>query len=90
MNPDDEGNTPLHLAVKNQEYFKAKLLLITDIVDLRAINKEGLAALDWKISYEKVPISYFILWQMIWFVLQNHHNHMEIVNAYQNDLFVFL
>ncbi|KAL6975316.1 hypothetical protein U1Q18_024112 [Sarracenia purpurea var. burkii] len=65
---DDEGNTALHLAIKNKDHEKAKLLLInTDNVNLKVVNKKGLTALDmcefedWKLSYKQVPISFFII-----------------------------
>ncbi|XP_058211193.1 ankyrin repeat-containing protein At5g02620-like [Rhododendron vialii] len=43
---DDEGNTPLHLAVKEDQYVKAILLTSSASIDLGAVNKEGLTALD--------------------------------------------
>ncbi|KAF7138492.1 hypothetical protein RHSIM_Rhsim07G0250900 [Rhododendron simsii] len=43
---DDEGNTPLHLAIKENDYKKAMLLSSSNSVDLGAVNKEGLTALD--------------------------------------------
>ncbi|KAF7112425.1 hypothetical protein RHSIM_RhsimUnG0230500 [Rhododendron simsii] len=43
---DDEGNTPLHLAVKQNHYVKAILFTSSGSIDLGAVNKEGLTALD--------------------------------------------
>ncbi|KAE9454976.1 hypothetical protein C3L33_13122, partial [Rhododendron williamsianum] len=43
---DDEGNTPLHLAVKEDHYPKAILFTSSVSIDLGAVNKEGLTALD--------------------------------------------
>ncbi|KAG5551381.1 hypothetical protein RHGRI_009709 [Rhododendron griersonianum] len=43
---DDEGNTPLHLAVKENQYEKALLLTSSASIDLGAVNKQGLTALD--------------------------------------------
>ncbi|KAG5551375.1 hypothetical protein RHGRI_009703 [Rhododendron griersonianum] len=43
---DDEGNTPLHLAVKENHYEKAILLTSSASIYLGAVNKEGLTALD--------------------------------------------
>ncbi|XP_058211211.1 ankyrin repeat-containing protein At5g02620-like [Rhododendron vialii] len=43
---DDEGNTPLHLAVKENQYEKALLLTSSASIDLGAVNNQGLTALD--------------------------------------------
>ncbi|KAI8557899.1 hypothetical protein RHMOL_Rhmol04G0046700 [Rhododendron molle] len=43
---DDEGNTHLHLAIKENDYEKAMLLSSSNSVDLGAVNKEGLTAFD--------------------------------------------
>lgn len=43
---DDEGDTPLHLAVKENQYEKALLLTSSASIDLGAVNKQGLTALD--------------------------------------------
>ncbi|KAF7112428.1 hypothetical protein RHSIM_RhsimUnG0230200 [Rhododendron simsii] len=43
---DEEGNTPLHLAIKENDYGKARLLASSASIDLGAVNKEGLTALD--------------------------------------------
>ncbi|KAE9456348.1 hypothetical protein C3L33_11749, partial [Rhododendron williamsianum] len=43
---DDEGNTPLHLAVEQNHYEKAILLTSSASIYLGAVNKEGLTALD--------------------------------------------
>ncbi|KAI8557895.1 hypothetical protein RHMOL_Rhmol04G0046400 [Rhododendron molle] len=55
---DDEGNTPLHLAIKENDYEKAMLLSSSNSVDLGAVNKEGLTALDlcqtdWKNAHKQ-------------------------------------
>ncbi|KAJ0101919.1 hypothetical protein Patl1_04354 [Pistacia atlantica] len=46
MNPDKEGNTPLHLAIENKNYKMVRRLMETRCVDLRAKNKRGLTVLD--------------------------------------------
>ncbi|KAG5551395.1 hypothetical protein RHGRI_009722 [Rhododendron griersonianum] len=43
---DEEGNTPLHLAIKENDYEKAMLLASSASIELGAVNKEGLTALD--------------------------------------------
>ncbi|KAF7146803.1 hypothetical protein RHSIM_Rhsim04G0029100 [Rhododendron simsii] len=43
---DEEGNTPLHLAIKENDYEKAAVLASSASIDLGAVNKEGLTALD--------------------------------------------
>ncbi|KAG5551398.1 hypothetical protein RHGRI_009725 [Rhododendron griersonianum] len=43
---DDKGNTPLHLAVKENQYEKALLLTSSASIYLGAVNKQGLTALD--------------------------------------------
>lgn len=43
---DDEGYTPLHVAVKENQYEKALLLTSSASIDLGAVNKQGLTALD--------------------------------------------
>ncbi|KAF7146031.1 hypothetical protein RHSIM_Rhsim04G0028200 [Rhododendron simsii] len=55
---DEEGNTPLHLAIKENDYKKAMLLSSSNSIDLGAVNKEGLTALDlcqtdWRISHKQ-------------------------------------
>lgn len=57
--PDVEGDTPLHLAIKNENYKVVKKLMATGCVDLRIENNKGLTALDicesdWKLSYTQV------------------------------------
>ncbi|XP_058211195.1 ankyrin repeat-containing protein At5g02620-like [Rhododendron vialii] len=65
---DDEGNTPLHLAVKQNHYEKAILLTSSASIELGAVNKEGLTALDlcesdWQHTNFK---------RLIWFHLRSH------------------
>ncbi|KAF7112429.1 hypothetical protein RHSIM_RhsimUnG0230300 [Rhododendron simsii] len=43
---DEEGNTPLHLAVKEKDYEKVAVLASSASIDLGAVNKQGLTALD--------------------------------------------
>ncbi|KAE9454994.1 hypothetical protein C3L33_13103, partial [Rhododendron williamsianum] len=43
---DEEGNTPLHLAIKENDYEKATLLSSSNSIDLGTVNKEGRTALD--------------------------------------------
>ncbi|KAG5551383.1 hypothetical protein RHGRI_009711 [Rhododendron griersonianum] len=43
---DEEGNTPLHLAIKENDYEKAMLLASSASIELGAVNKEVLTALD--------------------------------------------
>ncbi|KAG5551372.1 hypothetical protein RHGRI_009700 [Rhododendron griersonianum] len=43
---DEEGNTPLHLAIKENHCKKARLLASSASIELGAVNKEGLTALD--------------------------------------------
>ncbi|KAJ0101917.1 hypothetical protein Patl1_04352 [Pistacia atlantica] len=57
--PDVEGDTPLHLAIKNENYKMVKKLMATECVDLRTKNNKGLTALDicesdWNLSYRQV------------------------------------
>ncbi|KAJ0045611.1 hypothetical protein Pint_04260 [Pistacia integerrima] len=56
--PDVEGDTPLHLAIKNENYKMVKKLMATECVDLRTKNNKGLTALDicesdWNLSYRQ-------------------------------------
>ncbi|KAK1295702.1 hypothetical protein QJS10_CPB15g00935 [Acorus calamus] len=56
--PDNDGNTPLHVATKDHLYTRVKLMLAADGVDVRARNKEGLTALDisehsWELSFRQ-------------------------------------
>ncbi|KAG5551390.1 hypothetical protein RHGRI_009717 [Rhododendron griersonianum] len=58
---DDEGNTSLHLAVNKDHYAKARLLASSASIELGAVNKEGLTALDlcesdWKHKNRKSQI----------------------------------
>ena len=39
--PDLEGNTPLHLAVKNSDHIKAKVILDMDKTGINLRNKNG-------------------------------------------------
>ncbi|KAJ0103040.1 hypothetical protein Patl1_04349 [Pistacia atlantica] len=55
---DVEGDTPLHLAIKNENYKMVKKLMATECVDLRTKNNKGLTALDicesdWNLSYRQ-------------------------------------
>ncbi|KAI8557908.1 hypothetical protein RHMOL_Rhmol04G0047500 [Rhododendron molle] len=56
---DDEGNTPLHLAIKEDHYTKALLLTSSASIDLGAVNKEGLNGLR--------PLR-----RLMWFHLKRH------------------
>ncbi|KAI8557904.1 hypothetical protein RHMOL_Rhmol04G0047100 [Rhododendron molle] len=65
---DEEGNTPLHLAIKENDYEKAMLLSSSASVDLGAVNKEGLTALDlcqtdWKNIFQQ---------RLMWLHLATH------------------
>ncbi|XP_044473219.1 protein ACCELERATED CELL DEATH 6-like [Mangifera indica] len=56
--PDVEGDTPLHLAIKHENYKMVKQLIATGCVDLRTKNNNGLTALDicesdWNFSYRQ-------------------------------------
>ncbi|XP_044473217.1 protein ACCELERATED CELL DEATH 6-like [Mangifera indica] len=56
--PDEEGDTPLHLAIKHENYKMVKQLIATGFVDLRTKNNKGLTALDicesdWNFSYRQ-------------------------------------
>ncbi|KAL5972798.1 hypothetical protein ACLOJK_039604 [Asimina triloba] len=44
--PDNDGNTPLHLAVTNDRPQIVQILVADERVDLRATNSSGLTALD--------------------------------------------
>ncbi|XP_058087969.1 protein ACCELERATED CELL DEATH 6-like [Magnolia sinica] len=44
--PDSDGNTPLHVAIINRHLSIVYLLAAHDSVDMRAVNREGLTALD--------------------------------------------
>ncbi|KAJ0046718.1 hypothetical protein Pint_04258 [Pistacia integerrima] len=55
---DVEGDTPLHLAIKKENYKMVKKLMATECVDLRTKNNKGLTALDvcesdWNLSYRQ-------------------------------------
>ncbi|KAE9445022.1 hypothetical protein C3L33_23080, partial [Rhododendron williamsianum] len=45
---DDEGNTPLHLAVQKNDYEKATFLTSSASIDLGAVNKEAHVHDDWR------------------------------------------
>ncbi|KAF7115624.1 hypothetical protein RHSIM_RhsimUnG0050600 [Rhododendron simsii] len=65
---DDEGNTPLHLAVEKSHYEKAILLTSSASIYLGAVNKNGHTALDlcesdWKHTNFK---------RLMWFHLRSH------------------
>ncbi|KAI8557896.1 hypothetical protein RHMOL_Rhmol04G0046500 [Rhododendron molle] len=66
---DDEGNTPLHLAVKEDHYVKAILLTSSASIDLGAVNKEGLTALDLCESADWMHINRK---RLMWFHLRRH------------------
>ncbi|KAJ0046725.1 hypothetical protein Pint_04257 [Pistacia integerrima] len=56
--PDNEGNTPLHLATMNHKYKLVKKLISTKGVDLRAKNQNEKSALgicesERKVSHEE-------------------------------------
>ncbi|KAK1273053.1 hypothetical protein QJS04_geneDACA016429 [Acorus gramineus] len=64
--PDSDGNTPLHVATKDNLYTRVKLMLTADGVDVRARNKEGLTALDvselsWELSFRQIFIRQSLL-----------------------------
>lgn len=66
---DNKGNTPLHTSLENRNHLKVRLLLETNIVDVRAINREGFTALDiceedWKLSYKQVRL-FFLFKSML-------------------------
>ncbi|KAG5551399.1 hypothetical protein RHGRI_009726 [Rhododendron griersonianum] len=65
---DDEGNTPLHLAVKENHYVMAILLTSSASIDLGAVNKEGLTALDLCES----DWMHINLKRLMWFHLRRH------------------
>ncbi|XP_042519927.1 protein ACCELERATED CELL DEATH 6-like [Macadamia integrifolia] len=57
--PDNEGNTPLHLATMGHKYLQARALLSTKHVDLTAKNHFGqtaldMSVLDWELSIRQV------------------------------------
>ncbi|KAJ0101258.1 hypothetical protein Patl1_04335 [Pistacia atlantica] len=63
--PDEEGNTPLHLAVKNENYKLVRKLMETKCADLRTKNNRGLTALDicesdWNLSYRQNSLHTFL------------------------------
>ncbi|KAI8557905.1 hypothetical protein RHMOL_Rhmol04G0047200 [Rhododendron molle] len=78
---DDEGNTPLHLAVKDNYYTKVISLTSSASINLGAVNEEGLTALDlcesdWKHINRK---------RLMWFHLRRrgasrgrHPNEQEV------------
>ncbi|XP_058211399.1 protein ACCELERATED CELL DEATH 6-like [Rhododendron vialii] len=65
---DEEGNTPLHLAIKENDYEKAMLLSSSASIELGAVNKEGLTALDLCESDWK----HINLRRLMWFRLRRH------------------
>ncbi|KAF7146744.1 hypothetical protein RHSIM_Rhsim04G0034200 [Rhododendron simsii] len=65
---DNEGNTPLHLAVEKNQYEKALFLTSSASIDLGAVNNEGLTALDLCES----DCEHFTVKRQIWFHLRRH------------------
>ena len=58
---DSEGNTPLHLAVKNADQIIASLLMATKGVLPNIVNNQGLTALDLAILATDKGISYTLV-----------------------------
>ncbi|KAJ0102367.1 hypothetical protein Patl1_04326 [Pistacia atlantica] len=61
--PNVEGDTPLHLAINNENYKMVRKLMATECVDLRTKNNKGLTALDicTAILIEKLSLKVFVL-----------------------------
>ncbi|KAL6840745.1 hypothetical protein ACP4OV_029609 [Aristida adscensionis] len=62
---DSEGNTPLHLAVKNADQMIVSLLMATKGVLPNIVNKQGLTALDLAVLATDKGISYTLNPQVI-------------------------
>ncbi|KAF7145559.1 hypothetical protein RHSIM_Rhsim04G0029200 [Rhododendron simsii] len=82
---DDEGNTPLHLAVKQNHYVKAILFTSSGSIDLGAVNKEGLTALDlcesdWQQINIKVCFDIIMTW------LHRCGNLSSVLNIPETDV----
>ncbi|GAB2267055.1 hypothetical protein Dimus_002037 [Dionaea muscipula] len=54
--PDKDGNTPLHLAIKNSDAAKANALLEVKGVNWRVRNNDGCTAMDLCVVGGKVPV----------------------------------
>ncbi|XP_062187447.1 protein ACCELERATED CELL DEATH 6-like isoform X1 [Phragmites australis] len=62
---DSEGNTPLHLAVKNADQMIVSLLMATTVVLPNIVNNQGLTALDLAVLATDKGISYTLNPQVI-------------------------
>ncbi|XP_058211192.1 ankyrin repeat-containing protein At5g02620-like [Rhododendron vialii] len=88
---DDEGNTPLHLAVKENDYEKAMLLTSSASIYLGAVNKQGLTALDLCES----DCEHYSTKRKLWFHLTRHgarhgrHPNEHVVPPYGPCLLQF-
>jgi ankyrin repeat protein len=58
---DSEGNTPLHLAVKNADQMIVSLLMATKGVLPNIVNNQGLTALDLAVLATDKGISYTLV-----------------------------